>query len=62
MFHEQQESPGDDRGDTAQDASTPSTPTAPPDERPADEPVSAAKGPDAGEGETSDAGAEEDSA
>ena len=55
MFDEQQESAADDRGDAADDHIP-----APPGERPSDEPVAATKGPDAGEGESSHSGEEQD--
>ncbi|HEV2059885.1 MAG TPA: hypothetical protein VGR11_11050 [Solirubrobacteraceae bacterium] len=51
MFDEQQEPTADDRGDAAEDDSNMPAPSG---ERPSDEPVPAAKGPDAGEGESSD--------
>ena len=57
MFDEQQESTADDRGDANEEGSNV---TVPPGERASDEPVPAAKGPDAGEGESSDSGEEED--
>lgn len=55
MFDEQQESTADDRGDAKEGSNMPR----PPGERPSDEPVPAAKGPDAGEGESSDSGEED---
>ena len=51
MFDEQQESATDDRGDEV---------PAPPGERSSTEPVPATKGPDAGEGESSHSGEEQD--
>ena len=57
MLDEQQESAADDRGEVAEEASTT---TAPAGERPSDEPVDAAKGPDAGEEESRHSGEEED--
>ena len=57
MFDEQQESAADDRGHEAEEGTNI---TAPPGERSSTEPVAAAKGPDAGEGESSDSGEEED--
>jgi hypothetical protein len=57
MFDEQQESAADDRGDAAEEGSNV---TVPPGERSSTEPVAATKGPDAGEGESSDSGEEED--
>ncbi len=56
MFDEQQESTADDRGDAAEEGSNMPSP---PGERASDEPVPASKGPDAGEGETSDSGEED---
>jgi hypothetical protein len=56
MFDEQQESAAEDRGDAAEEVSDM---TAPPGERSSTEPVAATKGPDAGEGESSDSGEEE---
>ena len=57
MFDEQQESAADDRGDAAEEGTNV---TAPPGERPSDEPVAATKGPDAGEEESIDSGEEQD--
>jgi hypothetical protein len=57
MFDEQQESAADDRGDEAEEGTNV---TVPPGERASDEPVAATKGPDAGEGESSDSGEKED--
>ena len=56
MFDEQQESPSDDRGETGKEGSNVPAPSG---ERASDEPVPAAKGPDAGEGESSDSGEED---
>jgi hypothetical protein len=59
MFDEQQESGANDPGDEGEEGSNV---TVPPGERASDEPVAAAKGPDAGEGESSGSGEEEDAA
>ena len=56
MFDEQQESTADDRGDAAEEGSNMPSP---PGERSSTEPVPATKGPDAGEGESSDSGEED---
>ena len=53
MFDEQQESTGEDRGDAAEEGSNMPSP---PGERSSTEPVSATKGPDAGETESIDSG------
>ena len=55
MFDEQ-ESTADDRGDAAEEGSNMPSP---PGERSAPEPVPATKGPDAGEGESTDSGEED---
>ncbi len=57
MFDEQQESAADDRGDAADEGSNMPVP---PGERSSTEPVAATKGPDAGEGESSHSGEEQD--
>ena len=56
MFDEQQESTAGDREDAAEEGSNMPSP---PGERASTEPVPATKGPDAGEGESSDSGEED---
>lgn len=56
MSDEQQESTTDDRGETGKEGSNMPSP---PGERSSTEPVPATKGPDAGEGESSDSGEED---
>ena len=56
MFDEQQESTADDRGDASEEGSNMPSP---PGERSSTEPVPATKGPDAGEGESTDSGEED---